>query len=156
MRELRGNLAIAGILLGLVCAAAPAGAATTSATVAVTITVLPYAEVTVEPTAEVYLPDEGGSSAMVYVGGTVTCNCPVVLFADIEPPTGAPGRWYAAVMVPEVNEPGVHTYPQLVRIYVANVPAESAGTFSLDILGTKLGDYPFPQPGQVVVTVMVK
>jgi len=158
MNKHRPIAVMAGALVGLLCAAATAGAATTSATVAVTITVLPYASVTLTQQTPLTVTIAGGQTTYgpVYVGGTIGCNCPVMLFADISPPAGAPGRWYATAMVSEVNELGVHTYLQLVRIFVANIPAESAGTFSLEILGTKLGDYPYPQAGQVVVTVMLK
>ena len=157
---MRKIIVIAGLALALSLPGGPAAGEPT-ATVDVMLTILPYAEVTVDPTADVYLPDAGGKSEVVYVAGTVTCNCPVILFADIEPPEGAPGDWYATLKQGDV-EPGLHVFSDyLVRINVQNVPSEEyEGEYdepiTLQILGSKLGQYPTPQAqaGQVVVTVM--
>ena len=93
MRELRGNLAIAGILLGLFCAAAPAGEPLDTATVDVLLTILPYAQITLTAdTVQVTLP-EGAATAIcdpVAVGGTVICNCAVSRFGNVTPPVGKP------------------------------------------------------------------
>jgi hypothetical protein len=57
-------------------------------------------------------------------------------------------------MVAAVDQPGVHVYSQLVRIVVLNVPAGQEGNIELNVLGSKLGDSPTAQAGQVVITVM--
>ena len=134
--------------------AAIAKAAQTSAEVQVTITVLPFAEVTIDPSVIVTLPEGGGNSQPVFVSGAVTANISVMLFSDIVPPAGAPGNWYATLMVAAVDQPGVHVYNQLVRIVVLNVPAGHEGNIELGVLGSKLGDSPTAQAGQVVITVM--
>ena len=126
-----------------------------TATVDVMLTILPYAEVTLDsPTVTVTLPEEGGNSQPVYVGGSVTTNCSVMLFADIEPPAGAPGSWYATLMVPQVDQPGFHEFAQLVRINVLNIPPGPGGSVTLDALGSSLGGYPTAEGGQGVITVM--
>jgi len=149
-----GPIAVmAGALVGLLCAAATTGAAT-SATVNVTITVLPFAEVRMDSeNVEVYLPAGGGNSQPVYVGGTVTANCSVMLLAEIKAPSGAPGRWFATPMVAEVAHPGTH-FDRLVRINVLDVPPGYGGNVSIQVFGSKLGETPMPNPGQVVVTLM--
>jgi len=151
--QLRANLAIGGLLIAAFCAPARAGDVLATATVNITVTVLPFAEVSVDSgTVQVTLPDAGGSSDSVYVGGTVTCNCSVMLFADVEPPEEAVGQWYATLMVPEA-QPGVHV-GDLVRINVLNIPPGHGADINLGVLGSKLGENPIPQAGQVVITVM--
>lgn len=134
---------------------APVGEALAApATVDIKLTIEPYAEVTLDSdTVTVTLPADGGSSVPVYVGGTVTANCSVMLFVDIEPPV-AVGDWYATLMVPDVDQPGVHVFGQLVRIVVRNIPAGHGGGVELGVIGSKLGDSPTAQAGQVVITVM--
>ncbi len=146
-----GTLALAAAL-----GPAPAlGDPPATATVDVMLTILPYAEVTLDsPTVTVTLPEEGGNSQPVYVGGSVTTNCSVMLFADIEPPAGAPGSWYATLMVPDVDQPGAYIFGQLMRIVVLNVPGGHGGNVELDVLGSSLGGYPTAEAGQVVITVM--
>ena len=163
MRELRGNLAIAGVLMGLLCAATPAGAATTSATVAVTITVLPYASVTLsQETPLTVTISEGQTTWSVAVGGTVLCNCPVSLFAAVTPPTGAPTgwTWNASTKVATIDTPGTHDYTsagnELLTVTAGGGQAED-GSFSLTFTGQGLpqGSTPAtPTAGNVVVTVM--
>ncbi len=152
---LRNVILPLAIIIALTAApAAIAKAAQTSAEVQVTITVLPFAEVTLDPSVIVTLPEGGGTSQPVFVSGTVTANISVMLFSDIVPPAGAPGNWYATLMVAAVDQPGVHVYNQLVRIVVLNVPAGQEGNIELNVLGSKLGDSPTAQAGQVVITVM--
>ena len=162
MRELRGNLAIAGILLGLLCAATPTGAATT-ATVNVTITVLPFASVTLsQETPLTVTISQGQTTWSVAVGGTVLCNCPVSLFAAVTPPTGAPGgwTWNASTRVATIETGGVYDYTgtgnELLTVTAEGSEA-NAGTFSLTFTGQSLpkGSTPASPPeGNVVVTVM--
>ncbi len=143
------------IIIALTAApAAIAKAAQTSAEVQVTITVLPFAEVTLDPSVIVTLPEGGGNSQPVFVSGTVTANISVMLFSDIVPPAGAPGNWYATLMVVAVDQPGVHILNPFVRIVVLNVPAGHGGNIELNVLGSKLGNSPTVQAGQVVITVM--
>ena len=87
------------LLVIFVVTAAPTAipnAARTSAEIKVTITVLPFAEANLDSNAIVALPEGGGNSQSAFVRGDVTTNCPGRLFADIEPPAGAPGNWPAA------------------------------------------------------------
>ena len=162
MRELRGNLAIAGILLGLLCAATPTGAATT-ATVNVTITVLPFASVTLsQETPLTVTISQGQTTWSVAVGGTVLCNCPVSLSAAITPPADAPAgwTWSASTKVATISTPGIHVYTsggnELLTVSGGGSEA-NAGTFSLTFTGQSLpkGSTPASPPeGNVVVTVM--
>ena len=151
----RRIFAVAAVALAVTLPAGPALAGETmdTATVDVTITVLPYAEVRMDQaTLDVTIAEGSTTYGPVYLSGTVVCNCPVMLFAEIEPPAGAPGSWYATAMVLDVGDPGVHVFEQLVRIVVVNASPGYSGT--LDILDGSLGEYPSPEAGQVVITVM--
>ena len=141
----------------LTAAPAMAAAAQTSCDVDVIITVLPYAVVSLEEDeVEVKLPRTGSGKDRVYVAGTVVSNCPVMLFADIEPPEGAAGDWYVIVRNPVVPVPGVNFFKKMLRIDVVNFPPdeEDDAEFALQLIGSSLGESPTAQPGQVVVTVM--
>ena len=146
------------ILAMAVLATAPAAApAQTSCEVDVIITVLPYAVVSFEEDeVEVKLPRTGSGKDRVYVAGTVVSNCPVMLFADIEPPEGAAGDWYVIVRNPVVPVRGVNFFKKMLRIDVVNFPPdeEDDAEFALQLIGSSLGESPTAQPGQVVVTVM--
>lgn len=160
MKTFRRNLAIAGLLIGLLCAAAPAGAAT-SATVNVTITVLPYASVTLSqegPLTVTIGPQE--TSWSVAVGGTVVCNCPVSLSAAIASvqPGAAPGwTWSAATNVTQISTPGINVYTSLLTVSGGGSALAAGSSFSLTFTGQGLPKGPTPAPptaGNVVVTVM--
>jgi len=158
-KSVPGILALAALAIGLFSAAATAGEPMATATVNVTITVLPYAEVcmdqttlsvTISPGQTVYGP--------VYVGGTVTCNCPVMLFARIGPPAGAPGTWAADTMVARIAAPGVFYYGQLLRVVVWDIPSDYAGgSFGLQVSGrfaATMSQIPAPGVGEVMLTVV--
>jgi hypothetical protein len=160
MRKHRFIAVMAGALVGLLCAAATAGAATTSATVNVTITVLPYASVTLTQQTPLTITIAGGQTTYgpVYVGGTITCNCPVMLYARIGPPAGAPGVWSADSMVARIGTPGVFYYGQLLRVVVWNIPSDyKGGSFGLQVSGrfaATMAQVPNPGVGEVMVTVV--
>jgi hypothetical protein len=162
MKTFRHNLAIAGVVIGLFCAASPAGETSATATVNVTITVMPYASVTLsQQTPLTVTISEGQTNWSVAVGGTVLCNCPVSLSAAITPPAGAPigWTWTAATKVAAISTPGSHDYTsagnKLLTVTVTGNP--SPGGFDLAFTGQGLpgGSTPAtPAAGYVVVTVM--
>ena len=159
MRELRGNLAIAGILLGLFCAAAPAGEPLATATVNFTITVLPYAEIILDKTTlNVTITAGQTSYGPVYVGGTIVCNCPVMVFARVNPPAEAPGAWSADTQVASLGSPGVFQFGQLLRVVVWDIPSNyTGGSFDLQVSGRSaatISQVPSPNVGEVMVTVV--
>ena len=161
MRELRGNLAIAGVLLGLFCAAAPAAETPTTATVDVTATILPFAQVSLDKaTVDITITFSETTTVYgpVYVGGTVLCNCPVLLFARVNPPAGAPGVWQADTEVTRVENPGVFYFGLLLRVIVWDISAGSGSMdFTLDVTGQSaatISEIPSPDVGEVVVTVV--
>jgi hypothetical protein len=142
---------VMGLSLGLLLAAAPVGASTQTADVAVRITVLPFAEVRMDhPSVDVAIP-AGGADYTVYVGGTVVCNCSTALFASITKPDGAPGDWQS-YPVSATKGPGQGHDPYLLRIKVSN--QGSAGwTGTLSVFGES-GEVRTPGVGEVVLTVM--
>lgn len=149
------------LLLAMIAlTAAPTAIATaqTSAVVDVMLTILPYAEVTLDSDVTVDLPAAGGSSDPAYVAGTVTTNCSVTLTATIVKPAEAPGTWSVTLLGTAAQVggpgPGVHEYGQLLRIDVADIPSGDAQSLTLDVFGSKLGETPTAAAGQVVVTVM--
>lgn len=160
MKTFKHNLAITGVLIGLFCAAASAG--TTTATVNVTITVMPYASVTLSQEGpRTVTISEGQTNWSVAVGGTVVCNCPVSLSAAITPPAGAPVGWIwtAKTTVDAISTSGNHDYTsegnKLVTVRVTGDP--TPGSFDLIFNGQGLpkGSTPAtPAAGYVVVTVM--
>jgi len=161
MRELRGNLAIAGVVLGLFCAAAPAGQPPVTAAVDVTITVLPYAQVTLDETTldvTITFAETETVWGPVYIGGTIVCNCPVMVFARVNPPAEAPGVWQADTMVARVEVPGLFQYGNLLRVVVWDIPAGSGSmNFTLGVTGRSaatISEVLPPNLGEVVVTVV--
>ena len=157
MKSVKCSLVMAGVLAGLFCAAAAAPAATT-ASVNVTIRVLPFAEVRMDQaTLNVTITGDSATYGPVYVGGTIVSNCPVTVFARIRPPAGAPGTWSADTQVSTISGPGVYYFGQLLRVIVWDIPSGSSGTFSLDVAGrgaATLSQVPSPNVGEVVVTVV--
>ena len=159
MKELRRELTLTGLLIGVLCAAAPGGAATTNATVNVTITVLPYAEVRLDQTTLNVTIAEGATVyGPLYVGGTIVSNCPVMVFARINPPVGAPGLWTADTQVARMEAPGVLYFGQLLRVIVWDIPSGyGGGQFTLDVTGhsaVTVSQVPTPNVGEVIVTVV--
>jgi hypothetical protein len=163
VRKLATNILVTGVLVGLLCAAAPADAATTSATVDVTITVLPYASVTLSQQGPLTVTIGAEQTKWsVAVGGTVVCNCPVSLSAAITPPAGAPAgwTWTASTKVAAISTGGLHVYTsegnELLTVS-GEGSAAAAGSFNLSFTGQGLpyGSTPVPPTaGNVVVTVM--
>jgi hypothetical protein len=158
MNHLKYKLAAAAVLLGLFCPAGPAEAGT-SATVKVTITVLPYAEVRMDQaTLNVTIAEGATVYGPAYVGGTIVSNCPVLVFARIKPPAGAPGLWTADTQVARVANPGVFYFGQLLRVVVWDIPSGyGGGAFTLDVTGhsaATLSQVPTPNVGEVIVTVV--
>lgn len=151
---------IAALALFLAASAGSMQAGTTgTATVKVTVTVLPYAEVTLyESHLDITLPAGPANYGPVYVGGTVICNCPVSLFARVTKPPGAPGDWEAAAMEGRVGTPGIHHFNLLLRIVVWNIPAgEGGGDWLLKVEGKKadgLGGVVTPPAGEATITVV--
>lgn len=145
-------------MAALAAAPALAGEPLTTATVDVTATLLPYAEVSLDrDTVKVKLPKRGGSKYKE-IGGAVGNNCPVKLSAKIRKPRRAPGDWSVSVLVPEITEPGFREYGKLVRIKIVNIPPqdEKPTFIYIQMIGSELGEKPpRPKPGQVVVTVMM-
>jgi hypothetical protein len=107
MKAFGRNLAITGVIVGLLCAAAPAGAAT-SATVNVRITVLPYAKVSFNQESVQVDKDHPGT-----VTGTFTCNAPVNITGDIRDPSGN-GILWAVNPTDAKTTAGVHSIPWTV------------------------------------------
>ena len=158
MNKHRPIAVMAGALVGLLCAAAPAGQPLATATVNVTLTILPYASVTLSQQTPLTVTISGGQTNWsVAVGGTVLCNCPVSLSAAITPPAGAPAgwTWIASTKVATIDTAGTHNYNELLTVTVTGDP--DTGSFSLTPTGQGLpkGSTPAtPTAGNVVVTVM--
>ena len=161
MRRFRLHQAILGVVLGLFCSAA-AGQSTATATVNVRITVLPYAEVTLDVQSMSVTISQGRTSWSVSIGGTVVCNCPVSLSADVTPPPTAPAgwTWSASTKVAKISTPGSHEFRgtgnQLLTVTAAG-DAAAAGSFDLTFTGQGLprGSTPgTPGAGEVIVTVV--
>ncbi|MCY2924076.1 MAG: hypothetical protein NT031_01315 [Planctomycetota bacterium] len=157
MKRLATNILLMGVLAGLLCAAAPADAATT-ATVNVSITVMPYAEVRMDRTSvEIAIPAGVTYYGPVYVGGTVVCNCETMLFALITKPDGAPGNW-VTYPVSATKQPSQGHDPHLIGITVLLIPAGFTGwTGTLNVSGKSVqnpGQIGTPAAGEVVLTVV--
>ena len=147
----RRILAIAAVALAVTLPAgpAPAGETPATATVDVTITVLPYAEVRFdEGTLPIDLVDSSGTFS---AGGQVWCNCSVQLTAVVYPPPGATGTW-TAITVPDTIEPGMHPYDDLLTISISDA---TPGYFSLELINTRLGEAPPLEQGQAIAIVTV-
>jgi hypothetical protein len=158
MRKLMTNIVAMGIAMGLTCAAATAGAAQDTATVDVAITVMPFAEVSLDRTSvEIAIPEGVTFYGPVYVGGTVFCNCSTTLFTCITKPAGAPGNW-SSYPVSETKQPAQGYDANLLRIMVLNIPEPLTGwTFTLNVSGKNVqnpGQIGTPAPGEVILTVM--
>jgi hypothetical protein len=158
MNKLAGNL-VTVVALGLVFAPGPAGAPPQTASVDVTITVLPYAQVSLDQ-ATLNITIAGGQTIYgpMYVGGTVVCNCPVLLFARIQPKSWAPGVWTAEAEVARIDSPGVIFYGHLLRVVVWDIPSDyPGGSFTLQVSGHSvrtISEVPSPASGEVIVTVV--
>ena len=158
MRASRHNLAITGLLIGLFCAAAPAGETLATATVDVKLTIQPYAQVTLDRTSvEIAIPKGVTVYGPVYVGGTVFCNCSTTLFSRITKPDGAPGDW-SSYPVSETKLPAQGYDAHLLRIMIWKIPEWFTGwTFTLNVSGKSVqnpGQIGTPAPGEVILTVM--
>lgn len=121
-----------------------------TATVKVTVTVLPYAEVRFDNDTLLIELDKRGSGKS-HAKGQVLCNCPVILTAAVYPPAGATGEWKATT-VPGTIEPGKHEYKDLLTISVKGTPGD---TFSLELVNSTLEAPPLEQ-GQAIVTVVAQ
>ncbi|MBT3201624.1 MAG: hypothetical protein HN350_17110 [Phycisphaerales bacterium] len=139
---------------------ANAATATNTATVDVSITVMPYAEIQMDDaTLNVTIAADSTTYGPIYLSGTVKCNHAVTLLASIEPPAGAPeGSWSANMasgVAAVVSEPGVHAINNLVEVEIILTNAPGADySDTLNILTGGLGESVTPQAGQVVVTVV--
>jgi hypothetical protein len=142
--------------MGLLCAAAPAVASSDTATVDVTATILPYAQVTLDVTSlSIIIPAGVTSYGPVYVGGTVLCNSSTTLFTRITKPEGAPGDWQS-YPVSEKKQPGEGYDPNLLRIMIWDIP-DTGWTFELKVSGESVqnsSDVRTPAAGEVVLTVV--
>ena len=157
MNKHRPIAVMAAALVGLFCAAATAGEPLATATVNITITVLPYAEVQLDhATLQVTIAQNSITYGPVYVGGTVTCNCAVLLYAGINPPTGAPGTWTAGARADTIT-PGVHYYNDLLSVAVKNIDSGyQGGTFNLTVTGNSTAKgAPLPDLGSNVLMLTV-
>ena len=151
---------IAALALFLAASAGSMQAGTTT-TVTVKLTILPYAEVTLDQSTlnvTITFAETRTVYGPVYVGGTIMCNCPVMVFARINPPWGAPGVWTAETMIAKVENPGVFYFGQLLRVVVWDIPAGSGSmNFTLDVTGRSvptISQVPTPDVGEVMVTVV--
>ena len=160
MRRFRLHQAILGVVLGLFCSAA-AGQSTATATVNVWITVLPYAEVTLDARSMSVTISQGQTSWSVSIGGTVVCNSPVSLFASVTPPPTAPAGWtWSASTKVATLTPGSHAFTtegnKLLTVTAVG-RAAAAGSFDLTFTGQGLprGSTPgTPGTGEVIVSVI--
>lgn len=146
-------------MAALAAAPALAGETPTTATVDILLTISPYAEVFLHrEIVKVRLPKYGGTKVLE-IGGAIVTNCPVMLSAAIQKPEGAPGNWYVTVLVPEITELGFHEFEELMRVEILDIPPkdkeEKPIFYDLELVGSKLGEFPTPQAGQLVVTVMM-
>ena len=156
------HFVVMGLSLGLLFAAAHAGETLATATVNVTLSILPYAEVHLDQTTlNVTIPAGQTCYGPVYVGGTVECNSSTTLFTRITKPPGAPGLWQSYPLS-ETRQPGQGHDPYLLRIMVWDIvwPEGSADwTSALKVSGESvqdLGEVRTPAAGEVVLTVMPK
>ena len=132
-----------------------------TATVQVTISVLPYAEINLYQTRlDVIIPAGQTTYGPIYIGGAVICNCPVILFARITKPLNAPGDWEAVPNPGEINDPGVHPYDDLLGIMIRNIPPGlTLQNWPLNVNGKKAGNpggVVQPPAGEATITVVPK
>ena len=147
-----------GVVIGLFCAASPAGETLATVTVNVTLTILPYAEVQLPASVDFALPPGPASGVTVNVAGSVLCNCPVGVYVRMTPPAGAPGTWNAYPSVLSISAGGSHHLDPLLRIVVWDIPALfTGGTFNIKLTGATaagVGEIKTPGAGEVIVTVV--
>lgn len=136
MKTFGRNLAITGVLIGLLCAASSAGDSSKNAVVDVKVTVLPYAKVNFDPTSVVVSSTNPGT-----VTGTLTCNAPVTVTASISPDP------YATLMV----FPGTQTYTA-GGVYSPSWTVTSNSPWPRTVNFIRDGD---PVPQGIVVTITV-
>ncbi|MFW6155456.1 MAG: hypothetical protein ACOC95_09585 [Planctomycetota bacterium] len=154
----RGRLVVP---LAVVLAAAGVAAADQpgdTASVAVTVTVLPFAEVSLDvDQVEMVLPD-GGHAEPVYVGGDIATNVPATIYTRITKPQDAPGDWYALPEVRELYEAGSYRFDNLLEIGVWDIPdGEGGGTYVIALEGRfaeSYADIVTPGDGTAILTVV--
>ena len=139
--------------------AAPLGPGGKTATVAVTITILPYANVQLDVDhVDITLPPGPGSAGPVYVGGTIRTNVPATIYVRITAPQNAPGTWTAQPEVRELPSAGVYRLDTLLQIMVWDLPSGSLGhTYTVLTQGQfapTVGGVQTPGAGVVIVTVV--
>ena len=150
-------IALAALLAAAPSAAAD-GQASDTATVAVTISVQPFAEVTLDlDVVDVVLPPGPGNAEPVYVGGNVRTNVPASVWTRITAPTGAPGNWVVEPEVHTISAAGSYRFDQLMRIIVYDLPDGFAGeTYPVSVAGLSASDISeIVKPGAGVATVTV-
>jgi hypothetical protein len=128
-----------------------------TATVQVTLTILPYAKVTLSTyTVKVTLPFDAPVATCdpPVVGGTIICNCPVTLFGNVTPPAGAPGIWGVTLKTAHIENPGEHVFADLFEIIVINSGA--GGYFNDEVYDTAVSsDFAtVGEEGVVVITAI--
>lgn len=133
--------------------------ASDSATVSVTVTVLPFAEVMLDQDqVDVHLPDGGGNAEPVYVGGDIRTNVPASVYARITKPDDAPGDWTAEPEQREIDEAGDYRFDELMRIMVYDVPEWSDGlTYSIELDADTVDSFEqiiTPEAGTAIITVI--
>lgn len=124
-----------------------------TATVDISLTILPYAEVRFDKDTLTIkkLKQDSDKSQKFHAKGQVWCNCPVKLTADVRKPAGAMGTWTPKTVRGTI-EPGKHEYKHLLTISISN---ETGGkTFSLGLVNSTLDEAPPLEQGQAIVTVM--
>lgn len=127
---------------------ASSAAVATTATVPVTVTILPYAEVTLQQSrVDVKVtPSEQLQEISVTVAGTVTCNYPVTLVATINKPEQANGTWSARFASQTFNSG--RDQP------LGNLTIEVSATSDDKEFPITLLTSPSNEPGTIVVTVV--
>lgn len=154
-----GTLVI--LLLAAACLwAAHHGEATQSdtASISVTIHVMPFAEITLTA-REVSLTVSGDAmSVSRHVGGDVTCNMQVRLFADVTPPEGSPPDWtWTATVSNAALAAGIHTIEQLLSVTIEKGESDAVDeTVTLRLEGHAVDSADqVEQPGAGTATVTV-
>lgn len=122
-----------------------------TATVDISLTILPYAEVKFDKdTLPITLNKKG--SGKFHAKGQVWCNCPVTLTADVRRPADAnKGKWKPQTVRGTI-EPGKHEYKHLLTISISK--GTRGDTFTLGLVNSTLDEPPPLEQGQAIVTVM--
>lgn len=142
----------AGALLVALSGGPALAQGTATATVNVTITVLPYAKVAFDQeTLDIDL-GEGNTGGTFYAGATLSCNCDVTLTAAVEKPTDATGTWTAQAQL-NWADPGVFYSATLLEISISG-ETPGYGTFLTLLDGTLVTELPTLEAGQATITVM--